>query len=57
VSGDIPAQSFSVGGVQVVGSQQAAIADPSGGGTIDAEARAALAALLVAARTHGLIAT
>jgi hypothetical protein len=57
VSGDIPALSISIGGVQVVGAQQAAIGDPSGGGTIDAEARAALAALLVAARTHGLIAT
>lgn len=55
--GDIAAASFSVAGEQVVGAQQAAIGDPAGGATIDAEARAALAALLAAARAHGLIAT
>jgi hypothetical protein len=55
--GDIPAQSLSVAGVQVVGAQQAAIADPSGGATIDAQARTAIATLLAAARAHGLIAT
>jgi len=46
-----------IGGVQIVGERADAIADPAGGATIDAEARAALSALLVALRSHGLIAT
>ena len=45
-----------VGGIKVVGGQTAAIADPSGGGTVDAEARTCLAAVLAALRGHGLIA-
>ena len=44
-----------IGGVQVVGSRQAAIATPSGGTLIDAEARAALSAVIAALRSHGLI--
>jgi hypothetical protein len=35
----------------------AAIADPTGGSTVDTEARAAIFALLSAVRSHGLIAT
>jgi hypothetical protein len=57
IIGDIPAQSVSVGGLQVIGGQQAPITDPAGGATVDSEARATLTALLVAARAHGLIAT
>lgn len=57
VIGDLVGASFSVGGEQVVGARQAAIADPAGGATVDSEARAALAALLAAVRMHGLIAT
>lgn len=57
IIGDLPVASLSVGGDQVVGAQQAAIADPTGGTTVDMEARTALAALLAAARSHGLIAT
>ncbi len=45
-----------VSGVQVVGRQRAAIADPLGGVTVDAEARAAVLAMLGAMRAHGLIA-
>lgn len=45
-----------VAGVKVVGSQAAAIADPSGGTTVDTQARTALAAVLAALRGHGLIA-
>lgn len=41
----------------VVRAQRAAIADVSGGQTIDAEARAVIAAILAALRGHGLIAT
>ncbi|RIK95291.1 MAG: hypothetical protein DCC73_02640 [Proteobacteria bacterium] len=46
-----------VGGAQVIGAQQSAIADAAGGATVDAEARTALNALLAACRAHGLIAT
>ena len=48
---------YKVNNVQVITSQQAAIANASGGATVDTEARAALNALLAACRTHGLIAT
>ena len=43
--------------VQIIGAQQPAISDASGGGTTDAEARAAINALLAALRVHGLIDT
>lgn len=48
---------FFIGGNQIVGSRGAAVADATGGATIDTEARAALNALLARVRTHGLIAT
>ena len=57
IIGDVPAQSVSVAGTQVVGTQQSAIADPSSGATVDSEARATLSELLAAIRAHGLIAT
>jgi Protein of unknown function (DUF2793) len=44
-------------GVQVVGAQAAAIAAPTGGGTIDVECRTAVASILATLRTHGLIST
>lgn len=47
---------YKVNGTQVITDQQPAIADPTGGVTIDAEARAQLILLLNAARAHGLIA-
>lgn len=46
-----------VNGMQVVGSQAGAIADPAGGTIIDAEARAAVSEMLAALRQHGLIST
>lgn len=55
--GRLAAQRLEIGGVQVVGAQGVAIAAPTGGGTIDGEARAALTAVLAALRAHGLIAT
>lgn len=54
--GNVRAAKVSVGGNQVIGARQAAVADPAGGATIDAEARAAIGAILARLRTHGLIA-
>ena len=55
--GDVRAAKLTVGGQQVVGARAAAIPAPTGGATVDAEARSALAAILAALRGHGLIAT
>lgn len=44
-----------VGGQQVVGIRQGAIAVPGGGTTIDSAARSAIGEILVALRAHGLI--
>lgn len=49
--------SLVVGGVQVVGSRAAAIPSPSGGATVDSEARGAIDEILGALRQHGLITT
>lgn len=46
-----------VNGTKVLGAQGAAVADVSGGATIDAEARTTLNTLLARARAHGWIAT
>ena len=54
-SGELTAAKLVVGGQQVVGERQAAVPSPSGGTIIDAEARAAVASLIVALRSHGLI--
>lgn len=45
-----------IGGIPVLGSQQAAIRTPSGGTSVDTEARTALGQVLAALRAHGLIA-
>lgn len=57
VVGELRATALTVGGRQVVGAQQPAIAAPVGGGAVDAEARATLSAVLATLRSHGLIAT
>jgi hypothetical protein len=44
-----------VDGQKVVGSREAAIVAPTGGTTIDAEARTAIGQILTAMRQHGLI--
>jgi len=46
-----------VDGVQLVGSRAAPIAEPAGGPTVDAEARATIGKVLEALRSHGLIDT
>lgn len=53
--GTLPAAGLSVGGRKVVGARGAAIPSPSGGTIIDEEARAAVAAVIVALKSHGLI--
>jgi hypothetical protein len=53
--GDWPVRILTIGGQQVVGSRLETVPSPSGGTTIDAEARAAVEAVIVALRTHGLI--
>lgn len=55
IVGEARATRLKIGGVQVVGAQQAGIAPPSGGVTIDAEARTVLALILGALSAHGLI--
>jgi hypothetical protein len=56
-NGFVDALSYRVDGVAVVGAQQAAIAAPTGGSSVDTEARTAVGAILVALRAHGLIAS
>lgn len=53
--GVVRGSSVVVAGDQVVGARLPAIAAASGGSTVDAEARAAIAAVLGALRQHGLI--
>lgn len=50
-----PVRTVEVSGKQVLGPRRPAIVGPSGGAVVDAEARVAIAALLAAARAHGLI--
>ena len=57
VNGALSVSSLNIGGIQVVGNQSAAIPAPTGGSVVDVEARAAMAMILDALRTHGLIAT
>lgn len=52
--GELPASRIVVQGKQVMGPRQAAVPSPSGGTTIDVEARLAIDALIVALKSHGL---
>lgn len=53
--GALPATALSIGGQQVVGPRLPDVPSPSGGTTIDAEARAAVDALIATLKSHGLI--
>ncbi|HEY0269455.1 MAG TPA: DUF2793 domain-containing protein [Sphingomonas sp.] len=55
--GELVADTLVIGGQQVVAARQPAIAAPAAGTTVDTESRAALTAILMALRTHGLIET
>jgi hypothetical protein len=52
--GAMPAAALLIEGRQVVGPRLPAVASPSGGTTIDTEARAAIAALIATLKSHGL---
>ncbi len=52
--GTIPASSLVIGGQPVVGPRLPEVPNPSGGTIIDAEARAAIAALIATLKSHGL---
>ncbi len=53
--GKVTANQVLVSGVQVLGGQQPAILNPSGGSIIDTEARSAINDILAALQAHGLI--
>ncbi|RDE04815.1 DUF2793 domain-containing protein [Sphingomonas aracearum] len=54
--GVVQGRALMIDGQQVVGPRGPAIADPAGGTMADAEARAAIGAILTALRAHGLVA-
>lgn len=54
--GTLAATEVTVAGLRVVGARRPAIAAPSGGSTVDAEARSAIGQVLAALVAHGLIA-
>jgi hypothetical protein len=54
-SGELPAANLRIGGQPVVGPRLPAVPSPSGGTIIDAEARAAVTAVVAALMSHGLI--
>jgi hypothetical protein len=56
-TGAVRGSNLILDGQQVVGGRAAAIASPSGGTTIDSEARSTIDQLLAAMRQHGLIET
>lgn len=57
VAGSGAGDGIFVNNVRVLGAQGAAVADASGGATVDSEARTAINTLLARLRAHGIIAT
>jgi Protein of unknown function (DUF2793) len=56
-TGALNAAAFHVGGTKVIGARQAAITHPTGGSTIDVEARVAISAVITALKAHGMVET
>ena len=56
VVGTVKGAKLELAGSQVVGARGAAVVNPTGGANVDAEARAAIVAILDRMRSHGLIA-
>jgi len=54
-NGSWPVSALSIGGLQVVGERLSDVPSPSGGTTIDVEARAAINQLIATLKSHGLI--
>jgi Protein of unknown function (DUF2793) len=57
ILGRMPQLAVHIGGNQVVGPRQPALASPNGGTTIDGEARVVIDQILATLRNHGLIAS
>jgi hypothetical protein len=55
-TGIVRAREIRIDGLTILRDRQPAIADPAGGSIVDGPCRAAVAAMLTALRTHGLIA-
>lgn len=55
VNGAVRGDGVYISGQRVVGARAAAIADPTGGSTVDSHARDAVSAILMTLREHGLI--
>jgi hypothetical protein len=53
--GSLPAARLTIAGLQVVGPRLETVPSPSGGTVIDAEARAAIDAVIATLKSHGLI--
>jgi len=53
--GSIKVSAVEIGGARVVGPRQPDIPNPAGGTTSDSEARAAISAIIVTLKSHGLI--
>ncbi|HEV2568704.1 DUF2793 domain-containing protein [Sphingomonas sp.] len=57
VAGDVRGERLVIGDVPVVGPRLGSVTPPSGGGTVDAEARAAISLIIARLAEHGLIAS
>lgn len=52
--GELPVTAIRIGGLQVLGARRPGVPNPAGGAIVDAEARAAIDALIATLKSHGL---